>query len=138
MSLYEGELREHYKSPRNYGALDDASGVGRAMNPLCGDEVTVYVAVDAQRVQDVRYEGHLCAVSKAAGSLMTEAIKGKREAEIRDLAALFEAMMRGQNGDPLGGLDALREVRRYRVRIRCATLPWDALQAALDDSGNRA
>lgn len=129
--IYREALREHYEEPHNFGALPEANAVGRASNPTCGDEISVYLRLDAGDARAAAFDGHLCAISRASASLMTDAVAGKTSAEIADLRAAFTRMMRGDETESLGALDALRGVRRYRVRVRCAILPWEALDRAL-------
>ncbi len=128
--LYEGELMAHVKAPHNRGRLAGAAAHGRADNPLCGDEVDVYLHLGDRTVAEASFDGQLCAVGTASASLMTEAIKGRTKEEIADLRARVASMLEGREGPPLGALEALRSVRQYRVRIRCALLPWDALDRA--------
>ena len=129
--IYREALREHYEEPHNFGALPEANAVGRASNPTCGDEISVYLRLDAGDARAAAFDGHLCAISTASASLMTDAVAGKTPTEIADLRAAFTRMMRGDETVSLGALDALRGVRRYRVRVRCAVLPWEALDRAL-------
>ncbi len=132
--MYQGVLRVHYDAPHNYGHLDDASAVGRTSNPICGDEVTVYLRMQGEQIVATAFEGHLCAVSRASASLMTDAVNGQTIAQTTRLHAGLEAMLRGQEDRdrPLRVLEALRIVSRYRVRVRCALLPWEALRKACD------
>ena len=129
--IYREALREHYEEPHNFGALPEANAVGRASNPTCGDEISVYLRLDAGDARAAAFDGHLCAISTASASLMTDAVAGKTSTEIADLRGAFTRMMRGDETVSLGALDALRGVRRYRVRVRCAVLPWEALDRAL-------
>jgi len=129
--IYRQALREHYEEPHNFGALPGANAAGRASNPTCGDEISVYLRLDAGDVRAAAFDGHLCAISTASASLMTDAVAGKTSADIAGLRAAFARMMRGDETVSLGALDALRGVRRYRVRVRCALLPWEALDRAL-------
>lgn len=120
----------HVKAPHNRGRLASAQARGSANNPLCGDEVNVYLNLGDHGVAEARFDGQLCAVGMASASLMTDAIKGHTKEEIANLRAQVASMLEGGEGPPLGALDALRAVRQYRVRIRCALLPWDALGQA--------
>lgn len=130
--LYGGALREHYEKPHNYGPLPEANAEGSAANPVCGDEVNVYLDLNGTGVRAASFDGHLCAVSKASASLMTDAVRGQNLETIESLHESFEAMMRGRSAPPLGDLEALRPVSRYRVRVRCALLPWEALRSACE------
>ena len=137
--LYQEVILDHVKRPRNSGALPGASHRAHGDNPLCGDKVTVFLSVEGGRVADVRFQGRGCAISLASASLMTEAIKGKTEAEIR---AMFERFHTGLTAeDEEGAANALADldklavfsgVRAFPVRVKCATLPWHTLVAALD------
>lgn len=136
--LYQEIILEHYKSPRNFGALPGANRSAEGFNPLCGDRVTIHLRVEGGRVADVRFEGSGCAISTASASLLTGALKGKTEAEAE---ALFERFHDLLTGDPsraaelegeLGKLGALAGVREYPMRVKCATLAWHTLHAALE------
>ena len=141
LELYQEVILDHNKRPRNFGQLPDADRVAEGHNPLCGDRLTLYVASDGDRVDDLRFEGSGCAISTASASLMTEAVKGKTVAEAK---ALFEAFHELLTGDPsvrgeaaveLGKLAVFTGVREYPVRVKCATLAWHTLQSALGDGG---
>jgi nitrogen fixation NifU-like protein len=137
--LYQDIILDHGRHPRNQRALEHPTHLARGHNPLCGDRVTVYLAVDGERIADVSFEGRGCAISTAAASLMTEVLKGKTLGEARALFAQFHATVTG--GTPEALPDALQDdaerleplagVRAYPVRIKCATLPWHAFEAAL-------
>ena len=129
--IYQQALRTHFEQPHNYGVLEGATSSGRATNPVCGDEVLVYLAMGPAGARAASFDGHLCAISKASASLMTDAVVGKSATEIGALREAFGRMMRGDDAVSLGALDALKGVRRYRVRVRCALLPWEALETAL-------
>ena len=142
-SLYQEIILDHYKRPRNFRALENATRKAEGYNPLCGDQVTVYVVMDGETVSDISFEGVGCAISTASASLMTEAIKGKTREEAETLLQRFHGLVTSSDGTPeatdgvseldLGKLEALSGVRDYPVRIKCATLPWHALKAALHD-----
>jgi len=134
-ALYQEVILDHYKNPRNFGALADADRRAEGYNPLCGDEVTVTLRVKDGTVEAVAFEGHGCAISTASASLMTEAVKGR---SVEEASAIFERFRRLVTGeDPseegLGKLQILAGVRDYPVRIKCATLPWHALRSALEN-----
>lgn len=118
--------------PRNYGPLEGATASASASNPLCGDQVSVHLQAAGGTVRQVTFEGHLCAVSLASASMMSEAVRDKSLSEIVSARDAFEAMMKGNDAVSLGELDALRNIRRYRVRVRCALLPWEALRKACE------
>lgn len=137
--LYQEVILDHNKRPRNFGSLPDATKEADGYNPLCGDKVHVYLKLDDGRVEDVRFEGEGCAISTASASLMTDAIKGKTLGEI---ATLFESFHELLTGDPsvvatagpeLGKLAVMEGVRAYPMRVKCATLVWHTLQAALEE-----
>ena len=128
--IYPETLREHYENPRNYRVLEGETSHASAVNPVCGDEVTVYLKGNKEKVCEVTFQGHLCAISLASASLMSEAVENRSLQEIAITNRDFESMMRGSDSVALGDLDALRAIRTYRVRIRCALLPWEALREA--------
>jgi nitrogen fixation NifU-like protein len=133
--LYREIILEHFRSPRNKGRLDAPDLRGEGVNPLCGDEVALGVALDHDRIVDIRIEGHGCSISQASGSMMTEAVKGKTLAEAETVAHAFKAMML-EDGSPhgevdLGDLESLEGVKKYPVRIKCAVLAWNTLLGAL-------
>ena len=134
-SLYQEIILEHYRKPRNFGALENASLEAAGHNPLCGDRVKVFLNLDDKnRVCDIHFEGAGCAISTASASLMTESIKGKTLEETRDLFEHFRDMVTGKDDvgtHDLGKLEALAGVRELPVRIKCATLAWHTLQAAI-------
>ncbi len=133
-TLYQEVILDHYKRPRNFGALDEGERAD-GYNPLCGDRVQVYVKQRDGKVEAVSFEGSGCAISTASASLMTEAVEGLTCAQARELGDLFHASLVGSDpaaGDRLGKLEVLRGVREYPVRIKCATLAWHAFRAALD------
>lgn len=136
--LYQEVLLDHYRSPRNRGRLADPTGRAEGHNPLCGDRIAVEVQVEDHRLQRVAFEGTGCAISTASASLMTEAIAGRTEAEI---AELFEQFRKAVTGDPeadvepLGKLAVLCGVKDFPMRVKCATLAWHTLTAALAGGG---
>jgi len=128
--IYPDVLRDHYEQPRNCSVLDEPTAVGTASNPLCGDELSVYLKAEDEAVKRVTFQGHLCAVATASASMMSEAVKERTFDEVAAMRESFTAMMRGREDTSMGELDALRSVRRYRVRVKCALLPWEALLEA--------
>ncbi len=134
--LYQEVIFDHYKTPRNHHALAQANHVGRGHNPLCGDQVTVYLQVEGDVIKDLSFEGTGCAISTASASLMTDALKGKKLAEVERLFDAFHAMVTDGDAEPdpaLGKLEALAGVREFPARVKCATLAWHTLQAALKE-----
>ena len=141
--LYREVILDHYRNPRNQGRLESPDAVAEGVNPLCGDEITIELNFDGDRVTEVAIEGQGCSISQSSSSMMTEAIKGKSRAEIETLTGQFRDMMSldgevdigldpGRPGAVLGDLEALQGVRKYPVRIKCASLGWNVLQDALD------
>jgi nitrogen fixation NifU-like protein len=133
--LYQELILDHNRSPRNHGRLDDAGRMSEGYNPLCGDRVTVYLALDGEVISDVTFEGTGCAISTAAASLMTEAVKGKTMSEATALFERFREMVTADDApgnESLGKLEAFAGVRKYPARVKCATLAWHTLKAAID------
>jgi nitrogen fixation protein NifU and related proteins len=133
--LYRDVILDHNKRPRNFGKLEVADAYADGHNPLCGDRLTVFLKMDGNRVEDIRFEGKGCAISTASASMMTEAIKGKDRADIGDLFGKIHSLLTQQDAvaDPaLGKLAALSGVREYPARVKCASLCWHTLNAALD------
>jgi len=135
--LYQEVILDHGKHPRNFRAPDDATAHAHGNNPLCGDQLTVYLKLDAGgRVEDVAFVGRGCAISVASASMMTELVKGKTEAQARALFEAFHRMCTDEAADSgaddeLDKLRVLSGVRDYPTRVKCATLPWHTLIAAL-------
>jgi SUF system NifU family Fe-S assembly protein len=131
--LYQEVILDHSKHPRNFHPLSGAVRSAKGHNPLCGDRLTLYVEVDNGTIKDVAFEGAGCAISTASASMMTEALKGKTEAEAESLFEGFHALVTGKSlsEDDLGKLAVFAGVRDYPVRVKCATLAWHTLRAAL-------
>jgi nitrogen fixation protein NifU and related proteins len=130
--LYTQVIMDHYRSPRNRGELEGADLEEHLLNPLCGDEVTVYAAFDGDRVADVKFGGRGCSISQASASMMTERLIGKRREEAKTEISRFKSMMVGEEDFPeTDDLAALEGVIQYPSRIRCATLAWDAFHRGL-------
>jgi len=137
--LYQDIILDHGRHPRNLRALPSPTHLAKGHNPLCGDRVTVYLAIAGDRIEDVSFEGRGCAISTAAASLMTEVLKGKTIDEARQLFARFHAKVTGAEPAELPEalaedserLEPLTGVKAYPVRVKCATLPWHAFEAAL-------
>jgi nitrogen fixation NifU-like protein len=131
--LYTQVIMDHYKHPRNRGELEDADLEEHLLNPLCGDEVTVYANFRDGKVADVRFAGRGCSISQASASMMTERLAGKSREEAGAEISHFKAMMVGEEGFPeMEDLAALKGVIRYPSRIKCATLAWTAFQRGLE------
>ena len=131
--LYREVILDHNRRPRNFGALPDANHVIEAVNPLCGDKLTLYVKVGNGRVEDISFEGTGCAISVASSSLMTERIKGQTLAASLELFDKVHGLLTGAGEPPedLDKLAALAGVREYPTRVKCASLAWHALKAAV-------
>jgi len=136
--LYRDVILDHNRQPRNFGRLEGAGADvlhADGHNPLCGDRLSVYVRMNGERVEDIRFEGAGCAISTASASLMTEAVKGKERAAVRALFDRVHSLLTHFDGEPdagLGKLAALSGVREFPARVKCATLSWHTLNAALE------
>lgn len=130
--LYQETIFDHYRQPRNFGRLQAANRRAEGYNPLCGDKVTLYLQVEDGVIKDASFEGTGCAISTASASLMTESLKGKREEEALHLMDKFHSIVTGTaTADDLGKLAVLAGVREFPQRVKCATLAWHTMQAAL-------
>ncbi len=140
--LYREVILDHYRNPRNKGHLEHPQASAQGVNPLCGDEITIEVSFDGDKVSEVAVDGQGCSISQSSASMMTEAIKGKSRKEINQLVGRFRQMMSLDEGDDpgldperpgavLGDIEALQGVRQYPVRIKCASLGWNTLLEAL-------
>jgi nitrogen fixation NifU-like protein len=131
--LYREIILDHYKNPRNRGRIDDPSATAGAYNPLCGDEVDIYIKIADGRIVDIRFEGRGCSISQSSASMLTEAVKNRTVAEAEALADEVRGMLLGERepGPDLGDLEALQGVRKFPVRIKCAILSWNTLKDAL-------
>ncbi len=132
--LYQEIILDHSKRPRNFRCPDVANRQAAGHNPLCGDRVTVYLEVEDGVVADVGFEGSGCAISTASASVMTELVKGKSEAEARAMFARFHDLVTGEedSADEMDKMNAFAGVRQFPMRVKCATLCWHTLAAALD------
>jgi len=136
--LYQEVILEHSKAPRNYREIGGANRKAEGFNPLCGDHYTVYARMEGDTIRDVSFQGAGCAISKASASLMTQSVKGKTLAEFEGLFSKFHDMVTGHasaaNRGEIGKLSVFAGVSEYPVRVKCATLAWHALNAALKGS----
>ena len=134
--LYQGVILEHSKAPRNFRELQSADHKAEGYNPLCGDRFTVYVQMQGDSIQDIGFQGSGCAISKASASMMTQSLKGKTRSEADELFSRFHKVVTGQsaNGNQaeLGKLAVFSGVSEFPTRVKCATLAWHTLQAALE------
>ena len=135
--LYQEVILDHNRHPRNFGEIAGADRHADGYNPLCGDQLSVYVTLDGDVITDIRFRGSGCAISKASASLMTEAVRGRTLAEARELFQTFHRMITGPDGGAdaarLNKLTVLAGVRDYPTRVKCASLAWHTLRAACDD-----
>jgi nitrogen fixation NifU-like protein len=132
--IYKEVILDHYKNPRNKREMPDAERSCSKNNPLCGDEITVYVHDDDGKVLDVSFVGQGCSISQSSASMMTESVTGKTVEEVDAIATSVRAMLAGEvepDEDAFGELVALKGVVKYPVRVKCAVLAWDVLQEAL-------
>ncbi len=138
-TLYQELILDHNKSPRNFKKLDSANRKAEGFNPLCGDHYTIYLRIENGIIQDVGFEGAGCAISKASASVMSSMLKGKTKEEAEVLIESFQKLVTGTS-DPeeqvekLGKLAAFAGVSDYPARVKCASLAWHTLRAALDKS----
>jgi nitrogen fixation NifU-like protein len=133
--LYQEVILDHNRRPRNFRKLEGASHCAEGYNPLCGDRIAVFVRIDGDRISDITFEGSGCAISKASASLMTDRLKGSTVSEARDLFERFHRMVTTPSNEAveeLGKLSALAGVREFPVRVKCASLAWHTLKAAMD------
>jgi nitrogen fixation protein NifU and related proteins len=135
--LYQQVILDHNKKPRNFRKLENANHSAEGYNPLCGDQLTIYLDLENGQVKDVGFEGSGCAISKAAASMMTQAVKGKSKEQAESLFNEFHSMVTGELNEEteennLGNLKIFAGVREFPVRVKCATLPWHTLHAALN------
>jgi nitrogen fixation NifU-like protein len=136
--LYQEVILDHNRQPRNFGALPGANRKAEGFNPLCGDRVTVEVEMRDGVVQDIRFQGSGCAISKASASMMTESMKGRTRAQAEALFQEFHRLLTGDAAAPdpaaLGKLVVFSGVREFPIRVKCATLAWHTLRSALENA----
>lgn len=136
--LYQSVILDHNRSPRNFREIEDTSHRAEGHNPLCGDNLTVWVTLDGDSIVDASFIGNGCAISKASASLMTQAVKGKSIAEAKEMFAGFQSLVTGQaspqeSKELLGKLILFAGVSEFPVRVKCASLSWHTLKAALEN-----
>ena len=136
--LYQQVILDHNKKPRNFRKLEQANHSAEGFNPLCGDHLTIYIDLEDNAVKEIAFEGSGCAISKAAASMMTQAVKGKSREQAEKLFNEFHSMVTGELDEEteennLGNLRIFAGVREFPVRVKCATLPWHTLYAALNN-----
>lgn len=135
--LYQSVILDHHRAPRNYRVMAPFDRTSKGHNPLCGDQVTVFVKLDGDRIADVSFQGQGCAISRASASLMTAAVMGKSRGEALALFTRFHGLVTGRGDAPetapaLGKLEVFKGVSGYPVRVKCASLAWHTLKAALE------
>jgi nitrogen fixation NifU-like protein len=133
--LYQEVILEHSKAPRNYRELPGANQKAEGYNPLCGDHFTLYLDMEGGAIRDIGFQGAGCAISKASASMMTQTVKGKTKEEAEKLFQEFHDLVTGKgngSGTNLGKLAVFSGVSEFPVRVKCATLAWHTLQAALE------
>jgi nitrogen fixation protein NifU and related proteins len=135
--LYQQVILDHNRRPRNYGKLEGANRQAEGFNPICGDHLTLYLRLNGDVIDDLRFEGEGCAISKASASLMTDSLKGKTTAEAEALFERMHELLTGEGdveaqADELGKLAVFSGVREFPARVKCASLSWHALHSALE------
>lgn len=140
-ALYQETILDHNKNPRNYRAMEDADRMLDGYNPLCGDHYTVYLKFDGDVISDVSFTGSGCAISKASASVMSAVLKGKTKQEAEELFAQFHDLVTGKTGgsdniEVLGKLAAFGGVSEFPARVKCASLAWHTMKAALESKTN--
>ena len=137
--LYQELILDHGRRPRNFRPLDGATRSAEGYNPLCGDKVKIYVKMDGDIVKDISFEGSGCAISTASASIMTETLKGKTRAQAEELFHTFHDLVTGQQAQldapELGKLAVFSGVSEFPIRVKCATLAWHTLRAAINGEG---
>ena len=135
--LYQSIILDHNRRPKNYGPLDGATSTAEGRNPLCGDEVKVELRLENGAIEDIRFTASGCAVSRASASIMTQSVKGKSRSEVEHLFQQFHALVTGthrpdeKESRALGEMAAFSGVSKFPIRVKCASMPWHTLQAAL-------
>ena len=134
--LYQSIILDHNRRPKNFRAMEDASAMAEGLNPLCGDQLKVWVKLDGDTLADVSFQGQGCAISKASASMMTQIVKGKSRAEAEKLFEDVHALVTGHpTGADVGSLKSLSGVSKFPLRVKCASLAWHAMKSALASGG---
>ena len=134
--IYQEIVLEHSRKPRNFRKLEEADRIQEGYNPLCGDQYTIYISIDGDTISDISFQGAGCAISKASASMMTEELIGKTKNQASRIFEAFRSMITKDNEnitEELGDIEVLQGVSQYPTRIKCATLSWHAMHAALDE-----
>lgn len=133
--LYQSIILDHNRRPQNFRAMPESSAHADGVNPMCGDQLSVWIRMNGDVVEDVSFQGQGCAISKASASIMTQVVKGKTRAEAAAIFDSFHGLVTGHGGgENLGSLKAFSGVSRFPLRVKCATLAWHALKSALGDA----
>jgi nitrogen fixation protein NifU and related proteins len=138
--LYQEIILDHYRRPRNKGKVNPADLQAREYNPLCGDDVEVTAKLTDGKIAEIKFDGHACTICTASASIMTQKLKNKTLPEASALAEDFQKMMRGEaafGGKEMGDLKALEGVLKFPVRVKCATLPWHAMQSGIRERSGK-
>ncbi len=131
--LYQQVILDHSKSPRNFRKLETANRTAQGHNPLCGDNVTMYLQMEGEIIKDISFQGSGCAISKASASILTDSLKGKTKTEVKELFdKVHEMVTSGKTSESVGKLAVFAGVHKYPARVKCAILPWHAALAAVE------
>jgi len=139
--LYQEVILDHSRHPHNYGGMADATRKAEGYNPLCGDQLTLYLKLDGDRIQDIRFEGHGCAISKSSASVMTDIVKGKSKAEAAVLFDKFRQLVTDPSAVQVEETDKLAifsGISEFPARVKCAVLSWHTLRSALENKSEKA
>lgn len=134
--IYQEIVLEHSRKPRNFRKQEEADRIQEGYNPLCGDQYTIYISIDGDTISDISFQGAGCAISKASASMMTEELIGKTKNQASRIFEAFRSMITKNNEnitEELGDIEVLQGISQYPTRIKCATLSWHAMHAALDE-----
>jgi nitrogen fixation NifU-like protein len=133
--LYKDKILDHFENPRNYGILDNSNVSEKGSNPLCGDELELFLRLEGNKIQDIKFNGKGCSISQASGSMMTDVVKGKTKEQAIKLMKKFKRAMLEDNEEIFSDdeieLEALLGVKKYPIRVKCAVLAWNTLERAL-------
>jgi nitrogen fixation NifU-like protein len=136
--IYNEIILDHYSNPCNRGKLENPTIIMEGVNPLCGDEISLYLLIENDYIKDVKFDGKGCSISQASASMMTEAIKGNGLSEVVSIIDAFKKMIQGEEVSfDLGDLVAFKGLRKFPSRVKCALLAWNTLQKALDEFRNK-
>lgn len=138
--LYQEVILDHSRHPHNYGAMEGASRKAEGYNPLCGDQVTVFLKMAGDKIEDIRFQGNGCAISKSSASIMTELVKGKTTAETAALFERFRQLVTGESKeekDPTDKMAIFSGVSEFPTRVKCAVLSWHTLKSALENKNEQ-